>query len=349
MAEDHDPPNTSQVSDQGDVSPAKEDAETAATRKELKHTAISEQRVPGISDADDSSSSNNDKTPPRSKSPNNCQIEALREQVGSPKKKRAISEVEAEQEVEADLSLDSATSPPPGSRTARSEPEKKRPRDDGTLETQTTTEDKNNVAKPISTETLVLEASKNTPGVNTDNHTASKDAFKKSGFSAMAGVQSPFANAGSVKSVFGGNASGISPFLASPSGAKSAFSGESGVSFKPTVPVPLSLGNTSSASPFGATNGSLGSSFGSEFRGFSSVGSKLSSFATPGQVSLNKDEKHKKAFMAPDSDAEVEDKDDGSDDTDDTAGSKDNEKEESQPPIEEKKKPKLQKGMLTEF
>ena len=136
MADDHDAHNTSDISDRPEDTQVKEDAETAATRKELKHTAISEQPVQLVKEADDSSSSGNDKTPPPIKTPDDAQYHALRDQIGSPKKKRAISEVEADSKEEvADTSLAAAASSPaspqPGSRTTRSEPEKKRPRDEG--------------------------------------------------------------------------------------------------------------------------------------------------------------------------------------------------------------------------
>ena len=138
MADDYDPHNISDISDRPEDSQVKEDAETAATRKELKHAAISEQPVQPIKEADDSSSSGNDKTPPPIKTPEDAQSHALRDQIGSPKKKRAISEVETDSKEEvADTSLaavaSSAASPPPGSRTTRSEPEKKRPRDEGSI------------------------------------------------------------------------------------------------------------------------------------------------------------------------------------------------------------------------
>ncbi|KAJ2896154.1 PH domain-containing protein [Zalerion maritima] len=359
MADDYDPHNTSEISDQHDVPQEKEDAETAATRKELKHTAISEQPVQDLAERDDSSS-NNDKTPPRSKNPDDAQNDFLREQVGSPKKKRAHDEVEVDPKDDvADISLDAAASPPPGSRTARSEPEKKRPRDEGSISVPAEGNKKNDTEKsepkdankPISTEPLAPPKNSETTSGSDGKAVASEDAFKKSGFSALSAAPSPFVVPGSKVSVFSGNASSVSPFGAPACGksvfgsgaplANPAFSAASAV---PTLPT---LGNSSTQTPFGLpANGSTGSSFGSSsgFSRFGPGGAKLVSFATPGQSSLNQETKPSRNFGAPESeddDGPDDESSDKEDEKDDATSNK--EKEGSQPPADDKKKPKLQK------
>jgi Ran-binding protein 3 len=131
MAEDlH---NTSDLSDPvGDESP-KEDAETKATREELKQTAISEKNdLPGQNTEDAA----DDKQRERKATPElemlNTKTENLKEQVSSPKKKRGHEEVDEGKDAE-----DSK----PGSQTneaatnSQIEPAKKRPRDEDAAET----------------------------------------------------------------------------------------------------------------------------------------------------------------------------------------------------------------------
>ena len=99
---------------------AKEDADTAAARKELKQTAIS-----------DSHERPDGSTTPDGATETEAEAEALREQVSSPKKKRAHDQVDDDDQAaeandaNSDISSDSAKD-----RTIRSEPEKKRPRDE---------------------------------------------------------------------------------------------------------------------------------------------------------------------------------------------------------------------------
>lgn len=95
-----------------------EDPDTAAARKELRNTAISER--PNLSF---------DAASGRADTPD--QTDKMKEQISSPKKKRAHDEVDQNKEHPHDangdvspLGADAAVS-----RTNRSEPEKKRPRD----------------------------------------------------------------------------------------------------------------------------------------------------------------------------------------------------------------------------
>lgn len=138
-----DPHNTSDISEHAEpATSAKEDAETTAARRELKQTTISEKRgrdtMQLSQDADKSASEDEARsaktrriTPPVDLSAGND--DALKEQVSSPKKKRAHDELDENKDVaEAPLggAPDRAASTTTiQSRTDRSEPEKKRPRD----------------------------------------------------------------------------------------------------------------------------------------------------------------------------------------------------------------------------
>jgi hypothetical protein len=120
---------------------ASEDPDTAATRKELRQTAISEK--PDLSAMDNPSSN---ETAPSKDAPSPAEAsakattadrehtdESAPEQMASPKKKRAHDEVEEPRDSEADADTDETSIDANGStlqdRTDRSEPEKKRPRD----------------------------------------------------------------------------------------------------------------------------------------------------------------------------------------------------------------------------
>lgn len=107
--------NDSPRSDRVDV---KEDADTAAARKELRHTVISEERKAAGSDAGDTGRT----TPDAPQDPDTI------DQVASPKKKRA-REDDAVVDIE-DLDAQSiASTDSAKDRASRLEPEKKRHRD----------------------------------------------------------------------------------------------------------------------------------------------------------------------------------------------------------------------------
>jgi len=140
-----DPHITSDVSDPV-KSTAKEDAETTAARRELKQTSISEKagpsqhRAPSDDDEDDASDSapqdkDKDSSTARQATPDTDPGDLkddilLREQVSSPKKKRAHDELVADGSSTAgEGSSKPENAPVAQSRTEESEPEKKRPRD----------------------------------------------------------------------------------------------------------------------------------------------------------------------------------------------------------------------------
>jgi Ran-binding protein 3 len=118
--------------------PAKEDAETTATRRELKQTTISDSADKPAQPSQDSSEPSEDEAEP-TKTPESKTKDAphddLREQVSSPKKKRAHDQLEeqmddADEDSAASSSADKRNGSATLSRTDRSEPQKKRARDE---------------------------------------------------------------------------------------------------------------------------------------------------------------------------------------------------------------------------
>ncbi|EGY13698.1 Nucleoporin NUP56 like protein [Verticillium longisporum] len=322
---------------------SKEDAETAAARKELRHAAISENTVA------DSVGQTGRTTP------EDDQEDDLKDRISSPKKKRArdqLDDVEAEElDTHSVASTDSAKD-----RALRSEPEKKRHRDELADESVKTTADtekgSDTVEDEATTEKVTADISDQTDPklkrlpVSEKEKTTSSSAFASSGFAKLASSSaSPFGalgGSGAKKSVFGGSAAAASPFAsASPQ--------------KPATPAATptlsfgSAGEPAAASPFAsAAPGANG--FKSVFGGGGGFGSALAgnpltSFAKPG--ASFKSEKPAKPFGAPESDAEDEDGDEDGDEepesaADDKEAKEDSDKEDAKV-SEEKKKSKLQR------
>lgn len=351
MADDHDPHNASDISDQNDVAPAKEDAETAATRKELKHTALSENPTRDL----DSDASSNDKTPPRSRTPDDAHTDLLKEEVGSPRRKRAHEELDDHKDDDGDVKLVEGefSQPANGNRTTRTEPEKKRHREDSVIsimgsEAKEATGDDDakskdrRDSKATSEEVTATAKSKTEPAKGKPS--TSTDAFKNSTFGALANSPSPFAAAGATKSMFSGGTSSVSPF--GQSSAAGRLSGFATPASKPAEQPVLSFKSAASAPSAFNSNGSATGGFGRGFGGFSSAsGPRLTSFGNPSGGVL-KSQQPAKPFGAPASEDEESDSDrsgDEGDDPEDDAKTK--EKEGSQPPVasEDKKKPKLHK------
>ncbi|RYO88232.1 hypothetical protein DL766_006288 [Monosporascus sp. MC13-8B] len=333
-----------------------EDPDTAAARKELKQTAISEK--PSFSPSTSSAVSTSaakasdpakdaalhpDKTSSRAATPDRDLPNKMKDQVSSPKKKRAHDEVDEINQTVEDPNGDVSPIGANG-RTDRSEPEKKRPRDVSS-ETRTGFTEPQPAAisdiksaslrteKPTDTaETTVSEKEKNTTS------TTSVSAFSSSGLAGFASQASPFLQAGGKP---------LSSF-ASASGSQSPFGTTTSLS-TPSVFGGSALSN--GASPFGQIGGGStsfgGSSFGgSAFGGgFSSAlgGGKLTTFGNAGKGFTSG--KPSKPFGAPESDEEDQDEDDeeaGSED-DGKASSEERDAEEKSTAADDKKKPKLQR------
>ncbi|SPO05805.1 uncharacterized protein DNG_08492 [Cephalotrichum gorgonifer] len=293
-----DPPGSSPASPKSEsVQSPREDAETSAARKELRNTTISE---------------SNDDDGLRSSTPEvSGEDVTAKDEVLSPKKKRAHDQVEDDQ---------TATTASLNGRAVSLEPEKKRQRDElqsskGAAEAEQAVSD-------------------TTPAVPSSKPTLS---FADSSLSGFAASPSPFsALSGSSK----GSGFGSAP---SKESSGSVLSQAPTLNFSQTTGAsPFSGLASTTKSGFGGST--FGSAFGSPFAAGSS--GRLSSFAKPGE-SLTSEKKHR-AFGAPDSDAE-EDSDDG--ESDNKASSVDGEgdekdeagKAELQAPADDNKKLKLQK------
>ncbi|RYP54293.1 hypothetical protein DL768_000867 [Monosporascus sp. mg162] len=334
-----------------------EDPDTAAARKELKQTAISEK--PDFSSSTSSATSTSatkasdpakdtalrpDTTTSRAATPDRDLPNKMKDQVSSPKKKRAHDEVDEMNQTVEDQNGDVSPIGANG-RTDCSEPEKKRPRD---VSSETRTEftepqpaaTSNEIKsaslgteKPTNaTETTISEKEKNTTS------TTSVSAFSSSGLAGFASQASPFLQAGGKP---------LSSF-ASASGSQSPFGTTTSLS-TPSVFGGSALAN--GASPFGQIGGGStsfgGGSFGgSAFGGgFASAfgGGKLTTFGNAGKGFTSG--KPAKPFGAPESDEEDQDEDDeevGSED-DGKASSEERDAEEKSTAADEKKKTKLQR------
>ncbi|RYP11429.1 hypothetical protein DL764_000083 [Monosporascus ibericus] len=333
-----------------------EDPDTAAARKELKQTAISEK--PEFSSSTSSAMSTSatkasdpakdtalrsDKSSSRAATPDRDLPNKMKNQVSSPKKKRAHDEVDQMNQTVEDPNGDVSPIGANG-RTDRSEPEKKRPRDVSS-ETRTEFTDPQPAAiseiksaslgteKPTdATETAGSEKEKSTTS------TTSVSAFSSSGLAGFASQASPFLQAGGKP---------LSSF-ASASGSQSPFGTTTSLS-TPSVFGGSALSN--GASPFGQIGGGStsfgGGSFGgSAFGGgFASAlgGGKLTTFGNAGKGFTSG--KPAKPFGAPESDEEDQEEDEeevGSED-EGKASSEERDAEEKSTAADEKKKTKLQR------
>ncbi|EQB43959.1 hypothetical protein CGLO_17348 [Colletotrichum gloeosporioides Cg-14] len=316
---------------------AKEDAETAAARKELKHTAISE-KSEGATGATTPQLSAGDEQ---------------KEQVSSPKKKqkRAHDQLDDEdRDAEEADSKSVASSDSAKDRASRLEPEKKRHRDGVTVDAAADS----SVTSPVTAETKTPNSISTTTEVTSaaaensakeEKQGTSAAAFASSGFAKLAASSaSPFGSLGdsSKGSVFGGSTSSASPF-GSLSPSKPAVA--------PIAAPTLSFGGAGAASsPFASVKTAGANGFGSAFgSGFGSAlsGKPLTSFAKAGESSF-KSEKPAKPFGAPESDADDGSGDDA--DGDDGSASESGDKEEKEESDKEeskagddKKRTKLQK------
>ncbi|KAI5926710.1 hypothetical protein F4810DRAFT_482345 [Camillea tinctor] len=320
-----------------------EDPDTAAARKELRQTVISEKpdlSAMPASNPDDrapSATSGLDKASSKSSTPDRDMPETsddnTKDHMSSPKKKRAREEVDESKDsatTNGDVSPIGANASITLSRTDRSEPEKKRPRD-------VSSEIKNGADPSIADEAATKSpTSQESSTAGKEQKVTSASAFKSSGLSGFATQSSsPFLQAGGTKplSSFASASTTPSPFGMGSSTAPSIFSAQNG----------SSTFGQGSAATFG---GSLfsGGGFGSTSFG----GSKLTTFGTPGG-SLKTSEPAR-PFGAPASDEEDEETGDDAksadkegDDNEDKAKEEDKEKTSG---ADDKKKPKLQRGKL---
>ncbi|KAI5866678.1 hypothetical protein GGS23DRAFT_282583 [Durotheca rogersii] len=356
-----------------------EDPDTAAARKELRQTVISDKPdlsvmstaaidpAPKAATSDDKASSTGS-TPDRETL--QARSDGWKEKIQSPKKKRAHDEVDEPKDVPATtnggISPIGTESGASLGRTDRSEPEKKRPRDVSSeikaklekfpvrppssppppFPSEFTTDRTQVSSEPVeSTESAQASDKVDKPAGEEPTKATSPDdpANEKKTTSASA-----FNN-----SILAGFATQTSPFLqagakllssfASPSGSKSPF-GTAGTT--PTLSAFGSASLSNAPSPFGQVGASkpFGSSaFGGTFGGGAGAPT-LTSFGNPGEIL--KSSKPAKPFGAPAS----EDEDDtGGDDNnyEEVDGDEDNEtRDEKSAVVDDKKKPKLHRVVV---
>ncbi|KAI0175802.1 hypothetical protein GGR52DRAFT_330753 [Hypoxylon sp. FL1284] len=339
-----------------------EDPDTAAARKELRQTAISEKPnlAPTMSTAEAHPAPNataTDKPSSKGATPDrdsvSSQNDDLREQVSSPKKKRARDEEDEPQGSSSDANRDVS---PIGSdagtsldRTDRSEPEKKRPRDvsseskvkitaSTTSSKPTTTAEAGDKGKQSGAEKTTGSEKDAPPGKKVA--TTSAMAFNSSGIAGFATQPSPFLQAAAKPlSSFASPSDSQSPFGTAAANSTGSIFGSSSLSngTSPFAQGTSPFGQVGASKPFGsgAFGGKLGAStFGS---------STLSGFGKSGESF--KSNKPAKPFGAPVSDEEDGGEEGGSSEDEDKA-----EKEESATQEEKaagaddlKKKTKLQR------
>lgn len=312
---------------------ASEDAETRATRRELKQSSISEavrpNTPPAVSDA------------------------SSKEQILSPKKKRAHDQLDGEKPVEEGDANSTASTDSAKGRAEGEEPEKKRARDaDSTQDVSNATDGQlvaysylTSLQKPATKEAeSTTKPTEPTKSNDKQQPQTSSSAFAASGFGKLASGGSGFGALGtSGGSAFGSGGPKLSSF-ASPSK-------ETEDTPKAAAPK-LSFGGANAASPFakiGASSNGFGSALGGGGFGSVGTGAKLGSFAAPAAKPFG-GSKPAKPFGAPDSDAESDksdnDEEDEKGDQEEKGSQAEGDRADS--PVkesEDKKRSKLQKGM----
>ncbi|KAH6899052.1 hypothetical protein B0T10DRAFT_556338 [Thelonectria olida] len=275
----------------------KEDAETRAARRELKQSSISDP-TPADASTTATTASNTPSafnSAARRDSPADASDSDLKDQIASPKKKRAHDQLDGDKEADDNDATSVASSDSAKDRASRLEPEKKRHRDEDA-------KDANFASKSSQESSKDSEAGKSP--TKKDAPQTSSSAFSASGFGKLSSGTSPFASMGANKgSVFGSGAPSLSSF-ASPAVASPA---------QPTAPPKLTFGGATGASPFASvssgTNGFGGASpFGSTLTGLKPLGSFAASTG-----SALKTDKPARPFGAPDSEAEDQEDDKSSD------------------------------------
>ncbi|KAI0890308.1 uncharacterized protein GGS22DRAFT_11719 [Annulohypoxylon maeteangense] len=327
-----------------------EDPDTAAARKELRQTVISDKSDLSAMSAPQSDPAPNvaaggDKASTKSSTPDRRSVELqnddLKDQISSPKKKRAHDEVDARDatsDANGDISPIGSYTSGSLSRTDRSEPEKKRPRDvSSESKVSSDTATVSSESKPTSkTDEQAEKLAVTNDGSNSGEKktTTSASAFSTSGISGFASQASPFLQAGSTPL-----SSFASPSSQSPFGAAAA-----------TKPATSVFGNSmtnGTTSPFGRVgvtttfgSTSFGGSFASKLGG-----PTLASFGKPGESF--KSNMPAKPFGAPVSDGE--DNHEGDNNSGDEESDDDEEHEateEKAAVVDDKKKTKLQRVVI---
>ncbi|KAI1465903.1 P-loop containing nucleoside triphosphate hydrolase protein [Daldinia caldariorum] len=334
--------------------PSLEDPDTAAARKELRQTVISEKpdlsimSAAKVDPAPDAATSG-DKPSGKDSTPGleslDARNDSLKNLISSPKKKRARDEVDVPNDAASDGNGDVS---PIAADATISEPEKKRPRDvsseykakadaltasDSKDNGEAKTDSKNDT--PSTEKQAVAKDDADTAEKSKATNITSSSAFSSSGIAGFASQASPFLQSGSKT---------LSSF-ASPSGSQSPFGATASTS---TTSIFGSSSLSNGASPFGQVGGAskpFGSTiFGGTFSG--KLGeSKLTSFGKPGEAF--KSNQPTRPFGAPVSEEEDNnEEEDGSSGDENRADKEDKDASEEKTAADDKKKPKLQRVVV---
>ncbi|KAG5999908.1 hypothetical protein E4U21_006152 [Claviceps maximensis] len=348
MADDVPRPEANPKNEPTQVEPA-EDAETRATRRELKQSSISD----GPSNEKEERKPDPDRPETPSLEVSEMQCNDSNEKITLPKKKRSHDQFEGNQGPQESDATDVASSESGNGRTARCEPEKKRYREKKSSDTVE--------ASPLlEIKEKIAEKPQHDP--KTDGEKITRDVttikFANSAFGQLASQSSGFASLQpSLRKGFSSGGKGFSsdaPKLSSLNPAPSALASESKSTifgYGPSVAGPkLSFSSSSGASPFAGLS-SKTNGFGSIGFGLPSAlsGSKpLSSFIPSGTKALQSD-KAPRPFGAPDSDVGEDEEEDGEDNEDGEDGDSEDQLHDQvrraspEKDSEDRKRPKLQK------
>ncbi|KAL7821140.1 P-loop containing nucleoside triphosphate hydrolase protein [Trichoderma gracile] len=274
---------------------AGEDAETRAARRELKQSSISDSPAAAghlaSGTVDDDAARPDTPADPVSDSAD----ERLKEQLPSPKKKRAHDQLDRSIDVEQTDANSVTSTESTRDRASRLEPEKKRHREEDSSRVVSA----KNSSSTTDTQPATEDAADSTTSSAKPLPQTSSSAFSASGFGKLAAGSSPFASLSTAQSSIFSPSIGSSTLSSTPS-----LGGAPASQPAASVAMPkLTFGSANSASPFASlSSGFGGASLGSPF----AAGKSLSSFASPSVKPLQS-EKPAKPFGAPESDAEDED------------------------------------------
>ncbi|KAG6027140.1 hypothetical protein E4U41_001043 [Claviceps citrina] len=336
MADDVQRPGTSSKVESTQVEAA-EDAETRAARRELKQSSISDQ----LSTDGEEMNRDRQRQDPPSLAISEPKNHEFKEQISSPKKKRAHDQLDGNEGVQESDTTSVTSSDSAKDRTARHEPEKKRCREKESSEPK--------LKSPL----LASKEKTKENGddaINTATDKISRDVssipFAASAFGQLASEPSGFASLGSFQ---GRGFSSVKPKLSSFSLNSTPTLGSvatlSTADHAPPAKAPkLSFTSESGASPFAGissnANGFWGAGFGppSASSGCKPLGNFAPSITKPLQS-----EKAARPFGAPDSDVGEDDEDD--EDDGDSEGQVNDKVRRASPDrdSEDKKRPKLHK------
>ncbi|ETS05115.1 P-loop containing nucleoside triphosphate hydrolase protein [Trichoderma reesei RUT C-30] len=280
---------------------AGEDAETRAARRELKQSSISDS--PAAAGHLASGTVDDDAARPDTPADHvsDSADERLKEQIPSPKKKRAHDQLDRSIDVEQNDANSVTSTESTRDRASRLEPEKKRHREEDSSRVVSQAKNSSSSTSAADTQPATGDAAESTASSAKPVPQTSSAAFSASGFGKLATGSSPFASLSTAQSSIFSPSIGSSTLSSTPSLGAPASQPAASVAMPK-----LTFGSANSASPFASlSSGFGGASMGSPF----SAGKSLSSFASPSAKPLQS-EKPAKPFGAPESDAEDEDDED---------------------------------------